>query len=790
MIGGISCQQPVGLLLERGLHKTNWSLGNCDAFDDEASGYCRADAVGSVILKRLEDAETDNDPIFGIISGATTNHCGQTDSITRPHEGDQTSVFKRIIRHAGVNPLDVSYVEMHGTGTQAGDATEMNSVLSVFVPDRQRMPRHPLYLGSAKANIGHSESASGVSSLIKVLMMMKHDEIPPHCGIKTKINHNYPLDLKERNVNIAFKPTPWSRDKFPCGKRYAFLNNFSAAGGNTAVLLEDAPLPKSENERDPRTFHIVTLSSKTAKSLKGNIELLIKYLESTNDVPVSGLSYTTTARRLQHTYRAVAVGRDAISIAESLRSRLPTLEPKTIPSVAKIPKVAFMFTGQGSFYAGLGKELFEHISSFREDVLRFDQISLRYRFPSFLSVIQEADADATRDPVVSQLATVCVQMALSRLWGSWGVQPSLTIGHSLGEYAALYTAGVLSASATIYLVGTRAELLTKHCTPGTHSMLAVKASLDVVKNTLQNSIAEIACINQPTGHVVSGTVEEITRLSEAFRSRGQETSKLEVPFAFHSSQVGPILTEFEAGAKKVSYSPPSIPYISPLLSKVVSTENVLGGSYLAQACRGAVNFRGALNEASSAGVVNERTIWLEIGTHPALSGMVKGTLGSSSNTAATLRKDTDPWKVLTSSLEMLYLNGIEINWNEYHRDFEKYNHVLELPRYSWDLKNYWIMYRNDFCLTKGEGTLPNPIPLIEAPKTFKFLSPSLQRVIEESHGDDTSYILVESDIHDRRLSPIFAGHKVNGAELCPSVSNSSPRSSDEPALIEKIVFVC
>ncbi|KAH7134406.1 hypothetical protein EDB81DRAFT_903350 [Dactylonectria macrodidyma] len=744
------------------------TTGNCNAFDDGASGYCRADAVGSVILKRLEDAERDNDPIFGIISGATTNHCGQTDSITRPHEGDQTSVFKRIIRHAGVNALDISYVEMHGTGTQAGDATEMNSVLSVFVPERQRMPNHPLYLGSAKANIGHSESASGVSSLIKVLMMMKHSEIPPHCGIKTKINHNYPLNLKERNVNIAFKPTPWLREDTPCGKRFAFLNNFSAAGGNTAVLLEDAPLRDAEPLNDPRTFHLVTVSSKTAKSLKGNIESLITHLEAHTEISASDLSYTTTARRTQHPYRVVAIGTDASSIAESLRSKLATIEPKTIPPAARVPNVAFMFTGQGSFYCGLGKELYRLLSSFREDIDRFNNISLQHQFPSILDVIQNSELADTQDPVVTQLAIACTQMALSRLWVSWGVKPSLTIGHSLGEYAALFAADVLSANDTIFLVGTRAQLLKKHCKPGTHSMLAVKALVDQVNPLIANFDSDIACINQPTGTVVSGPVEDIERLKDIFEDAGHKTTFLGVPFAFHSSQVGPILEEFESATRQVKFRTPSVPYVSPLLCEVLSEKNPVDHSYLVKACRQVVNFQGALEEATTAGIVTDKTIWLEIGSHPACSGMVKGTLGSKSNTAATLRKDTDTWRVLTTTLEMLYLSGIEIDWNEYHRDFEQFNSVVELPRYSWDLKNYWIMYRNDFCLTKGEGTQPVQHTPIKASPAYKYISPSLQRVIEESHENGQSALLVESDVHDSRLSPIFTGHRVNGAELCPS----------------------
>ena len=207
------------------------TTGNCHPFDDDASGYCRADAVASLILKRLEDAEADDDPIYGVIAGVDTNHCGQTDSITRPHEGDQLSLFKRILRQSNTNPIDVNYVEMHGTGTQAGDAAEMSSVLAAMVPGRARMPYHPLHLGAVKANVGHAESASGVSALIKLLMMMQHNEIPPHVGIKNRINKNYPLDLAARNVHIAFKPTPWTRPRFPDGKRVSFLNNFSAAGG-------------------------------------------------------------------------------------------------------------------------------------------------------------------------------------------------------------------------------------------------------------------------------------------------------------------------------------------------------------------------------------------------------------------------------------------------------------------------------------------------------------------------------------------------------------------------------
>lgn len=265
----------------------------------------------------------DNDPVFGIVVGSNTNHCGQTDNITQPHEGDQASVFRRVMRHADVNPLDVSYVEMHGTGTQAGDATEIKSVMSVFVPGRERtaaLPARPLFLGSAQANIGHAESASGVSSLVKVLQMMKHNTIPPHCGIKTRINQNYPLDLADRGVHIALRPTPWVRPQG--GKRAAFLNNFSAAGGNTAILLEDAPPAwPVEGRHDPRPTHMVAVTAQSPKALRDNLAAMIASLKANPSVSLPALSYTTTARRIHHSYRVAVSGGNVPDILSALEAR-------------------------------------------------------------------------------------------------------------------------------------------------------------------------------------------------------------------------------------------------------------------------------------------------------------------------------------------------------------------------------------------------------------------------------------------------------------------------------------
>ncbi|GAB1214004.1 hypothetical protein ATERTT37_003160 [Aspergillus terreus] len=759
-------------------------IRNCNAFDDEASGYCRSDAVGSVILKRLEDAEADNDPIFAVIVGTNTNHCGQTDSITRPHEGDQVSVFKRIVRHSGIDPLDISYVEMHGTGTQAGDATEMNSVLSVFVPEYKRMqmtPARPLYLGSAKANIGHAESASGVSSLIKVMLMMKHGEIPPHCGIKNRINHNYPLDLEQRGVRIALNVAPWKRDALPSGKRSVFLNNFSAAGGNTAMLVEDAPIRRrAVDKTDARVFHPVAVSAKSPKSLVGNINALIAFIDrKRGSLPVGPLSYTTTARRMHHTYRAMVTGTDLSSILVELKSLASDTEAsladmKPIPAGAKKQtRVIFMFSGQGVLYSELAKSLFTVNPAFRSTVFELNRLSRLLGFPSFVEIIDgttTAAALPSVSAVVSHLALVCVQIALFELWKTWGVTPAAVIGHSLGEYPALYAAGVLSAADVIYLIGTRATLLESLCTSGTHSMLAIKASWEIVERLMvehtTSGSCELACINQPSGHVIAGPRDSITELSRQAQQIGIETVQLAVPFAFHSAQVEPILTDFEASACHVTFHPPTIPFLSPLLGRAISVGDIgaLASTYVSAACRGTVNFVKAVGVAAD--VVNiQDTIWLEIGAHPLCSGMVKGTLGPQIRTIATLRQNVEPYKTIVSGLQTLYLAGVEINWNEYHRHFPSSQTVIELPLYSWDLKNYWIQYRNDFLLTKGEQPLPVAPP---SRPLRKHLSPTAQCIVEESHGTEKSSMVVESDIFDEKLLPILQGHLVNGAALAPS----------------------
>ncbi|KAJ9488637.1 hypothetical protein VN97_g4672 [Penicillium thymicola] len=741
--------------------------GNCTTFDDGADGYCRADGIGSIVVKRLEDAQADNDPIYGIIGGAYTNHSAEAVSITRPHVGAQSFIFDKLLNESNSDPKEISYIEMHGTGTQAGDAVEMQSVLDVFAPDYRRGPTQSLHLGSAKSNVGHGESASGVTALIKVLMMMRKNMIPPHCGIKTKINHNFPTDFPQRNVHIASEPTPWNRPND--GKRKTFVNNFSAAGGNTALMVEDGPLHE-EDVVDSRSAHPVLVSARSQSSLKNNISALVQYIDtnknsfSPNDAGLlANLSYTTTARRIHHPFRVAVTG----STLDEVRSALaPIVNRDSIsPAPANAPGIGFIFTGQGAQYTGMGRELFESCSQFRAHIEHLNCIGQSQGFPSILSLVDGSVPIDEHSPVVTQLGTTCVQMALTKYWMSLGVSPAFVIGHSLGEFAALNASGALTTSDTIYLAGRRAQLLTEQIKVGTHSMLAVKSSVAQVKQFLDEA-TEVACINAPSETVISGTSERIDELVQTLTNEGFKATKLNVPFAFHSAQVEPILESLAEIGKGVIFNTPSIPFVSALLGDVISETNseLLGPNYLTRHCRETVNFLGALEATRHANLINDKTIWVEIGSHPVCSGMVKATFGPQATTVASLRRQEDTWKVLSTSISALYMAGIELRWKEYHQDFTAGHKVLPLPSYKWDLKNYWIPYTNNFCLLKGAPAAP----VAEAAPVAVFLSSAAQRVLETNGDNSSASIVIENDIADPELNRVIAGHKVNGACLTPS----------------------
>ena len=748
--------------------------GSCKTYDNDADGYCRGDSCGSVILKRYEDAIADKDNILGCILGAATNHSAEAVSITHPHAGAQEFLYKRVLANAGIDAHEVSYVEMHGTGTQAGDGIEMTSVTNVFAPrHRQRKPEQTVHLGAIKANVGHAEAASGINSLIKVMLMMKNGKIPANVGIKGEMNKTFPADLKDRNVHISQKAVDWPRKG--AAKRKVFLNNFSAAGGNTALLIEDGPLRETPRVLDPRSTVPITVTARSIASLKRNISNLQEYVQDNANTTLTSLSYTLTARRIQHNYRVAFPLSEITKVSDALQSQVKD-SYNPVPMVPT--KVAFCFTGQGSQYTGLGQKLYQDLKSFRDDINQLNHLATLQGLPSFLELLDGTDVQ-TLSPVKVQLGMACIQVALARMWAAWGITPTAVIGHSLGEYAALHVAGVISASDMVLLVGRRAELLVRDCTPHTHGMLAVKGSADAIRNTLGSKMTEIACINGPEETVLCGSGEIVGAANEALTQKGFKATKLNVPFAFHSAQVDPILAQFKSVAASVTFNKPSVPVLSPLAGNIIREAGVIGPDYLARHARETVNFWNALTSGQKEKVFDEKTAWLEIGAHPVCSGMVKASIGATV-TAPSLRRGEDVWKTIATSMCALFTAGVNINFDEYHREFNDAQELLTLPTYAFDNKKYWLDYHNNWTLTKGEapqvrevivertvaGGEAVTVPAVEAPA--KRLSTSCQKVISEEFDGDSGKVVIRSSLADSKLYPVVCGHMVNNAALCPS----------------------
>lgn len=744
----------------------------CKTWDATADGYCRADGVGSLVIKRLEDAHADNDNVLGLILAAGTNHSANAVSITHPHAGHQADLSKQVIRQAGINPLDVSYIELHGTGTQAGDYEEMQGVLDVYAPVSipRRRPDQSLHIGSVKANIGHGESVAGTSALIKVLLMLQKSQIPRHIGIKTEINPRFPKDFEKRNVHIPMSQTPW----LPTTRsRIAAVNNFGAAGGNTMMIVEESPQRTTSVTEDTRAAHTVVISAKTKTALAENTHNLIEYLtnhhETTN---LSDLGYTTTARRYQHSYRVAVTASsidDAVSKLLTQSNTLDSLKPVS-KAGSNAPSVAFTFTGQGSSYRSMGLELYRDAPIFRRYIQHLDMLAQAQGFPSFLFTIDGTGPEQDESSaVITQLALLCLEMALAHYWQSLGVTPDVVIGHSLGEYAAMKVAGVISASDAIFMVGRRAEMLQSVCAPNTYCMVAVRASLLDIAETAQGQTYTVACINSPRDTVLSGSVEDMDKVTLVLEAAGFRCFKLKVPYAFHSEQTDPILKDFESLCNSgVVFHEPKMPIISPLLGKVVFDNRTFNAEYVRRATREAVDFVSALENAEGISIDSD-TIWIEIGPHPVCTGLIHHTLSSQILAMPSMRRGEDNWKTMAETMGLLYLAGVGVDWNEFHKPFENQLRLLDLPKYAWDEKKYWIRYKGDWCLTKGNTYYDDRLNVPASHTVSEPISSLVHTIIEKSIDGIQGSIVMQSNLMQKDFLAAANGHRMNDCAVVTSV---------------------
>lgn len=741
--------------------------GNCKTFRADADGYCRGEGVGMVVLKRLEDAISDNDNIHAVISGWGRNHSANAISITHPHAATQERLYSQVLQQASLDPFDISYVEMHGTGTQAGDSIEMKSVTNVFAGSKRS--NNPLYVGAVKANVGHSEAAAGVTAVIKASMMLQTGLVPPQVGADQPLNPQFP-NLDEIHVRIPAKVATLKPSPVGDGKKRILVNNFDAAGGNTCLVMEEAPV-KAEKTADERLWHVVTVSGRTQPALNGNKQRLLEYLLTHQDVKLADVAYSTTARRMHEVWRTTLVGNSVQQIIKSLQD---SLQKKETPRRSS-PKAnaVFVFTGQGSQYAGMGHELYRTVGRFASKIDNLQSLATYLGLPKFSDIITDPSISLEgRSTVDVQLATVSLEVALADLWKSWGVRPSAVLGHSLGEYAALCVAGVLSESDLLFLVGKRALLIQDKVTTGEYAMLSVAAIIDEVQKCLvaggYGSFCQVACYNAPESIVLSGRVGKLRELDEMLRAQGIRAKLLEVPYGFHSAQIDPILEEYEKIAQAAVFSAPSIPVVSTLTAEVVKESGVFNATYLMQQARRPVRFDHALRALKAANLATENTVYIESGPHAVCTSFVKASLGvPKESLAPTLRSGETPYKTIANSLANAYVVGLPVNWAEFHREHHGSLSLLALPTYAFDTREFWDVYQYDTMPGLG-STGVGGVKTIEAPAKPAFSTTGLQRIVGQEVKGDEITITFESDTADEKLHEAIHGHIVNGAALCPT----------------------
>lgn len=531
-------------------------------------------------------------------------------------------------------------------------------------------------------------------------------------------------------------------------------------GGNACVILEEYkqdPARQSQRAADTRSTHVIATSARTASSHLANMRRLSGWLRANPSAHIQDIAYSTTARRLHHPIRfalAASTPQEAISKLDAEIERAGSSGPaKSAPA-----DVVFVFTGQGSHYAGMGAELYQTSPVFRKTVDLCVALCASNGFPPFLDIITDSAADVSasgKNAAQIQLAVVTLEIALTAYWRSAGITPAIVMGHSLGEYAALHAAGVLSLTDTLYLVGQRARLLLERCEPDSCAMLSVSASVETVQthiDQLGDSSCGVACINSPSATVISGTAEDLAQIEADITAQDAKTrtKMLSVPFAFHSFQMDAILHDYKALASGVTYLPPRIPVASTLLGSLVDSMGIFSEDYLVQQTRQAVDFCGALNAVKSA---LKDPVWLEIGPGPVCTSFVRATLSPPPiKVNHTIDANTSNWASISKSLAAVYRCGADVDWLALHAPYESNLELLPLPTYAWDVKDYWITHTD-----KSSALVPARTQVSAQPEPF--LATTAQYLVEKALSPKVQ-VTFRASISDHGFMGLIDGHKM------------------------------
>ncbi len=656
--------------------------GRCKAFSRQADGFGRAEGCGMLVLKRLSDARADGDRILGLIRGTAINHDGKSSGLTAPNGPAQEAVIQTALSQARLKPGQVDYVEAHGTGTVLGDAIELGALGHVF--GKEHDAANPLLLGSVKTNVGHLEAAAGVTGVMKVLLAFQHESLPPHLHLSADNQNEALLGLP---FEIPITSKRWSRSQRP---RVAGVNSFGFSGTNCHLVLEEPPLVEQAESGPAFAVELITVSAKTPTALTALCGRYARFLRDNPAVSLGDFGYTANACRTTFQHRVAVIARsveDAAAQFEQISSgKVEQSSSYRFAAGYKAPPLAFLFTGQGSQYSGMGRTFYERNAAFRSAMDRCDRAltGRKHRLSAVVFGDPAVPRESIDDTTWTQPALFAFEYSLAMMWQSWGVRPSMVLGHSLGEYVAACIAGILTLEEALTLAAERGRLMGE--LPRSGSMLAVRAGEDAIMAVVGAlpATVSIAAMNGPEAIVLSGKTDDVTKLHDLLMAKGIRSQPLTVSHAFHSPLMEPMLDEFEGQAAKLTYRPPEVDFASNVTGQMLTPGEPIDAGYWRKHVRGTVKFA----QGMKALLEQKPGVVIEIGPNPILLGMAKAAHPELTLPCVpTLRRGKDEWQCAFEALQQIYLAGAPIEWSGVYRD--RLKQKLVLPTYPFQRERYW-----------------------------------------------------------------------------------------------------